>query len=76
MHRLATSTVNIAETANRTRKQTGKFYYQNLIGYLLKKNQVIWINIEQVTAAQSFTVTHFIHSYISRTKHSASAFQP
>ena len=73
---MAISTVNIAETAYLTQISSTKFFVANLIAYLLEKKQVIWTNIEQVTAVRSPTITHQPHSSMKRTKNKSRADIP
>ena len=73
---MAISTVNIGETAYLTQNLSTRSFVANLIAYLLKKKQVIWTNIEQVTAVRSPTTTHQPHSSMKRTKNNSRADIP
>ena len=71
---MATSTVNIAETADRTQISNRIFFLENLNIYLFKKKRVIWTDTEQVTAVRSPTTTYRSHSSMRQTKNNSRAY--
>ena len=71
---MATSTVNIVETADRTQNSNLIYFLENLKIYLFKEKRVIWTNTEQVTAARSHTTTYQSHSSMRPTKNNSRAY--